>query len=97
MVTMLAAFGVKKVVQANLQVNWVGSSMGGLMGMMLAARADSPIEKLVVVDVGPFVPKQALDSIKSYVWKTPVFDSLAELKDHLKQVYPVLALSLPRV
>jgi hypothetical protein len=63
------------------------------MGMMLAARADSPIERLVVVDVGPFVPKLALDSIKSYVWKAPVFDSVAELKDHLKQVYPVSFLS----
>src|SRR2546422_7086058 len=38
------------------RIDWVGTSMGGLIGMMLAARRDSPIRRLVLNDVGPMVP-----------------------------------------
>lgn len=45
-------------------VDWVGTSMGGLMGMMLAAKRHSPIRRLVLNDVGPLVPWQALLRMK---------------------------------
>src|SRR5262249_21032172 len=45
------------------EVDWVGTSMGGLIGMILAAQARSPIRRLVLNDVGPFIPKAALDTI----------------------------------
>ena len=37
-------------------LDWVGTSMGGLMGMLLAAKRGSPIRRLVLNDVGPFIP-----------------------------------------
>ena len=45
-------------------VDWVGTSMGGLMGMMLAAKRHSPIRRLVLNDVGPLVPWAALVRMK---------------------------------
>ena len=52
-------------------VLWVGTSMGGLIGMMLAAQSGNPIRKLVVNDVGPLVPKAALERLAQYVGKAP--------------------------
>jgi pimeloyl-ACP methyl ester carboxylesterase len=45
-------------------IDWVGTSMGGLMGMMLAAKRHSPIRRLVLNDVGPLVPWPALLRMK---------------------------------
>ncbi len=45
-------------------VDWAGTSMGGLMGMMLAAKRHSPIRRLVLNDVGPLVPWPALLRMK---------------------------------
>ena len=36
-------------------IDWVGTSMGGLIGMLLAAKPQSPIRRLVLNDVGPFI------------------------------------------
>ena len=41
-------------------LDWVGTSMGGLIGMLLAAKRGSPIGRLVMNDVGPFVPWNGL-------------------------------------
>ncbi|HYC05483.1 MAG TPA: alpha/beta hydrolase [Azospirillaceae bacterium] len=60
-------------------VDWVGTSMGGLIGMLLAAQPNSPIRRLVINDVGPFVPKAALERLALYVGKDPVYASLDEV------------------
>ena len=57
------------------QVHWVGTSMGGLIGLGLAALPDSPLSKLVLNDVGPAIEYAALARIGTYVgqpahWKT---------------------------
>jgi pimeloyl-ACP methyl ester carboxylesterase len=57
------------------QVDWVGTSMGGLIGLGLAALPKSPIRKLVLNDVGPTLQAVALQRIGSYLgvpahWKT---------------------------
>ncbi len=44
-------------------VDWVGTSLGGLIGMVLAGQARSPIRRLVINDVGPFLPWQALQRL----------------------------------
>jgi len=38
---------------ADFEINWVGTSMGGLIGMLFAAQPKSPIRSLVLNDVGP--------------------------------------------
>ena len=66
------------------QIDWVGTSMGGLIGMVLAAQPQSPIRRLVINDIGPFIGKAALERIASYVGQSDDFDSLDELERHLR-------------
>ena len=51
--------------------DWVGTSMGGTIGMAIASSEDSPIERLVLNDVGAVIPKAALERIGSYVGHAP--------------------------
>jgi pimeloyl-ACP methyl ester carboxylesterase len=67
------------------RVDWVGTSMGGLVGMMLAAQPNSPIRRLVINDIGAFVPKAGLERIAGYVGKDPRFASLAEAEAALRR------------
>lgn len=60
------------------RVDFVGTSMGGLIGMMLAAQANSPIRRLVINDIGPFIPKAGLERIAGYIGKDPRFADMAE-------------------
>lgn len=69
------------------QVDIVGTSMGGLIGMMLAAQPDNPVRRLVVNDVGPFIPKAALVRIIDYVGKDPRFADLAEAEAYFRRTY----------
>jgi pimeloyl-ACP methyl ester carboxylesterase len=68
-------------------VDWVGTSMGGLIGLMLAAQPGSPIRRLVLNDVGPFLAKAALQRIATYVGQRPTFATLDALEAYLRQVY----------
>lgn len=68
-------------------VDYVGTSMGGIMGMLLAAMPNTPLRKLVVNDVGPFIPKAALEWIRDYVGTDPVFPDLAALETYLRQIW----------
>jgi pimeloyl-ACP methyl ester carboxylesterase len=68
-------------------VDWVGTSMGGLIGLMLAAMPGSPIRRLVLNDIGPFIPKAALERMAGYVGKDPAFADWAALEAYLRQVH----------
>ena len=68
------------------EVDWVGTSMGGLIGMLLAAQPNSPIRRLVINDVGPFVAKAGLQRIADYVGKDPVFEDIAAVESYLRFV-----------
>ncbi|CAK0772232.1 Pimeloyl-ACP methyl ester carboxylesterase [Azospirillaceae bacterium] len=80
MVVLLARLDVETV-------DWVGTSMGGIMGMLLASKNQTPIRRLVLNDVGPFVPKAALDRIADYIGVEPVFEDLAALKSYIRYLY----------
>jgi pimeloyl-ACP methyl ester carboxylesterase len=69
------------------EVDWVGTSMGGLIGMGLAAMPESPIRRLVLNDVGPFLPKAALEYINSYLGLDLRFSSLEALEAHLREIH----------
>jgi pimeloyl-ACP methyl ester carboxylesterase len=66
-------------------VDWVGTSMGGLIGMLLAAQPRSPVRRLVLNDVGPFIPWSALMRIKGYLMTRPSYSSLAQAEALLRQ------------
>lgn len=68
-------------------VDWVGTSMGGLIGMLLAAEANTPIRRLVINDVGPFIPLVALKRIGAYLGQNPVFDDLEAVEKYLREIY----------
>ena len=65
-------------------VDWIGTWMGGLIGMLLAAQPHSPIRRLVLNDVGPFIPWAALLRLKSNLAAPKRFASLAEVEDTLR-------------
>ncbi len=67
-------------------VSWVGTSMGGLLGMVIAAQAGTPIARLVVNDIGPVIEPAALARIATYVGMDPLFDSFAALEAHVRAV-----------
>ncbi|KAA5605912.1 alpha/beta hydrolase [Roseospira marina] len=70
------------------EVDWVGTSMGGLIALLLAASPLSPIRRLVLNDVGPFVPKAALERITAYTTApAPTFANLDEAEAHYREVH----------
>ncbi len=69
------------------EVDWVGTSLGGILGIMLAAQPNSPIRKLVVNDVGAFIPKATLARINGYVGQDPHFPTIEALEAYLRDVY----------
>jgi pimeloyl-ACP methyl ester carboxylesterase len=84
--TMLAAVGAESV-------DWVGTSMGGILGMLLAAHPRTPVGKLVLNDVGCVVPKLALERIATYVGREVAFDSIGTLEAAMRTVSPFGTLS----
>jgi pimeloyl-ACP methyl ester carboxylesterase len=53
------------------KVDWLGTSLGGLIGLVLASFADTPIRRLVLNDIGPFLPWAGLARIGQYVGDMP--------------------------
>jgi pimeloyl-ACP methyl ester carboxylesterase len=71
---------------AEKTIYWVGTSMGGLLGIIMAAMPKNPIRKLVVNDAGMLVPKAALERLALYVGKDPRFATLDALDAHLRHI-----------
>ncbi len=69
------------------QCGWVGTSMGGLIGMVAALLAPERITRMVLNDVGPEVPLAAVERIAAYVGQQPEFDTLKELEAWQRQLY----------
>lgn len=70
------------------QVDWVGTSMGGLVGMMLAAKMNAPIRRLVLNDVGPMIPWAALTRLRNiHLKQVTRFRTLEQVEAHLREVY----------
>ena len=79
MVTLIARLNVDTV-------DWVGTSMGGLIGMALAAQAGSPIRQLVLNDVGPIITVDALHRIAEYVGVDPTWATVDEAQAYVRQI-----------
>lgn len=66
-------------------LDWVGTSMGGLIGMVVAGQPDFPkpcaVRRLVLNDVGPAVSWPAIERMKTYVGQTGRFATLQEAAD----------------
>lgn len=75
------------IARVNAQtLHWLGTSMGGLIGMLMAGQTGSPIEKLVVNDVGPTLDAQALKRIGEYLGEPKRFTDVDEATDYIAAV-----------
>jgi len=81
--TVLTALIARTGAQA---VDWVGTSMGGLLGIVLAAQPNTPIAKLVVNDVGPAIEPAALERIRGYFGLDPTFATYDEIAQYIRNV-----------
>src|SRR5919108_903580 len=68
------------------RLDWVGTSMGGLIGMFLAAKRGSPIRRLVLNDVGALIPWRALFRMKGYLTRGRSFKSVDEVEAYVRKV-----------
>lgn len=72
----------------NKPVAWIGTSLGGICGMMIAAAPHTPITRLVLNDIGPLIPAAALARIRDYMTKAPdIFHDQAALEAHLRTIH----------
>ena len=82
MVTLLAHLNQQSPVNT---LDWVGTSMGGLIGMAIAGQhglpLPAPIRKLVLNDVGPAIQWAAIQRIGAYLGKAGHFGSVQEAAD----------------
>jgi pimeloyl-ACP methyl ester carboxylesterase len=69
------------------RVSWVGTSMGGIIGMMVAAQPSAPLDALILNDVGALIPKAAIARIGTYVGSAPAFADLDAAEAYLRRVH----------
>jgi pimeloyl-ACP methyl ester carboxylesterase len=68
-------------------IDWVGTSLGGLIGMRLAAEQPGLIRRLVLNDIGPELEFDGVRAIAAYVGQDPRFRRLGEVAEYLKTVH----------
>ena len=82
---MLALLGQVHAQAAIVTLDWVGTSMGGLIGLVLCGRADLPlpvpVHKLVLNDVGPTIEWLSIVRIGTYLGRSVEFDSAQQAAD----------------
>jgi pimeloyl-ACP methyl ester carboxylesterase len=79
MVTLLARLDAE-------ELHWVGTSMGGLIGLGLASLPNSPVKRLVLNDVGPTIEPVALQRIGAYLGQPLRWASVDEAADYLLSI-----------
>ncbi|MFZ6799834.1 alpha/beta fold hydrolase [Undibacterium sp. Di24W] len=79
MVTLLARVNAETV-------DWFGTSMGGLIGMVLASMKNSPLRKLVLNDVGPSLNFDGLKRIGDSIAQDVRFDTFEEAERFIREV-----------
>jgi len=68
------------------QVDWFGTSMGGLIGMVYAAMPNSPIRRMLINDVGPKIEPEAIKRLGSYVGQPFAFADRADALTRLNEI-----------
>ena len=73
---------VKRVLPKNQKIRWIGTSLGGLMGIVLAGglRWRRRFSHLVLNDTGPEIPADALERIRHYTSAPPEYEEFDSLE-----------------
>lgn len=70
------------------ELHWLGTSMGGALGIKLAAGAlKGRLRRLVLNDIGPQLGEAAVERIRTYAGNPPQFDRVGELEQYFRTVY----------
>lgn len=79
---------IKAQYQEDITLDWVGISMGGLIGMLTAIQPQIPIpiHKLILSDIGPVIPATALRRMSDYVGKGQSFESIEALEAYIRAI-----------
>ena len=68
--------------------HWLGTSMGGAIGIRLAAGAlKGRIRRMVLNDIGPQLGQSAVDRIRGYAGAPPRFERVGELENYFRTIY----------
>ncbi len=67
-----------------VSVDYLGTSMGGILALYLAQGNPNLFNKLILNDIGTFIPKESLARIAKYVRIYPSFNDFEQAKAHLK-------------
>ncbi|QWE17475.1 alpha/beta fold hydrolase [Polynucleobacter sp. AP-Nino-20-G2] len=68
------------------QVDWFGTSMGGLIGMVYASIPNNPIRRMLINDVGPRIEPEAIKRLGSYVGQPFAFSNRADALERLNVI-----------
>src|SRR5438270_7330733 len=69
------------------EVDWIGTSLGGLIGMVLAALPGSPIHRIVINDIGPFLPWAGLFRLGANLNEAPKsFETIEQAEGYYRRV-----------
>lgn len=68
-------------------MHWIGFSLGGLIGMIMASLPQSPIRSLLMNDVGPYISQNALQAIQQYTENPPSFPTETEAREYICKIY----------
>ncbi len=86
MMTLLTSLGLHNI-------HWVGTSMGGLIGMMLETGGPHIIDRMVLNDIGPFIPKESIARIGSYVGQDTVFPDMESAEKHFREIHSTFGIT----
>ena len=69
-------------------MHWLGTSMGGAIGLRAAAGGlRGRIKRLVLNDMGPTLPQPAIDRILAYAGHPQSFATMGELEQYFRTIY----------
>ncbi|MGH8704739.1 MAG: alpha/beta fold hydrolase [Burkholderiales bacterium] len=70
------------------EAHWLGTSMGGALGIRLAAGAlKGRIRRLVINDIGPKLGATAVERIRTYAGNPSQFERVSELEQYFRTLY----------
>lgn len=69
-------------------IYWLGTSMGGMIGMIIASQENSPIQRLILNDIGLLVTVESLQRIVEYLSQSPPnFKDFGQVEEYVKKTY----------
>lgn len=83
-----AADATSLIARTNAQsIIWIGTSLGGALGMYLASLQNTPIKALVLNDIGPVISKIGISRISKYANKELIFATMDDVENYLRRAY----------